>query len=493
MSIMRVFLVVTPLAMCACGNLRTQTIDLSQASDGREIAGLPFILNKPQFTIARVPADGTSGADTYQMAIAYVPDPATRYAVNLHPSPTSSVDWTVQWDENGALSDTNAKTTDQTVAILTSVVKLAVAAAAFDVNQPSQKDTVEAIDKRLTDNLALPQPKVWDETAGGWSIATSAEKIDLSRTWAQMKPALETLASSGKLSSYLYDTASERKVLETALHLATPNPARLNRATDYKDPKDFPDPVPNPDPVATKALKKKLSESWNNTADHIEAAYKILDIDSLNKINADAAKVRQKRESDFASSNTVPQAYRKDYNIMLQTQVIKLSLVALDLLKTPPNDFLLGNVNLTLQQWEYKKIQDLNRRIDKAALIQPSRYDTPGATNAELQKLYRMKAAVLGQGKTYEDIVALQKMKPDDPKRFQAAQQSIDVLAKKLADAEAAVATLNPAKKPDAPVVADFFVASPEEAIDGAWVASHVPGHPKYIVVLKQAKTNLNH
>jgi hypothetical protein len=252
-----------------------------------------------------------------------------------------------------------------------------------------------------------------------------------------MKPTLTRLADAKQLSSYVYDTSSERKVLLTALHLVKPDHGWLvQQETGIPDPIDYDRPAPTPDPNSDR--KKKLSETWKVTKQKIDYAYDRSDVDGLYKIRDSAIKARQARDAELALSNTAPETYGTDYDERLQTQTKKLASAAAGKLKASPNDVLLGFVGVSLQQWQAKKVQELNRRIDQLALREPARYDGSGATGSvpdaadvELRRLYRMKATVLGQGKTYDQIVALQRIRPEDPKGFEAAQQTIGILEKK--------------------------------------------------------------
>src|SRR5438034_8283363 len=73
------------LMLAACGNLTSTGFDQAQpASRDADIGGIPFTLNKPRFTVTRVPsADG--GPDVYQTKIDFIPDSAQRYVVKMSP------------------------------------------------------------------------------------------------------------------------------------------------------------------------------------------------------------------------------------------------------------------------------------------------------------------------------------------------------------------------------------------------------------------------
>jgi hypothetical protein len=76
--------ILLPLVLAGCGTLTSKSFDITQPPSKEDIGGIPFTLNKPQFTITRVPsADG--GPDVYQTKIDYVADSTQRYVIQMTP------------------------------------------------------------------------------------------------------------------------------------------------------------------------------------------------------------------------------------------------------------------------------------------------------------------------------------------------------------------------------------------------------------------------
>jgi hypothetical protein len=474
-----------PLA--GCGNMSTQTLDLSTVTPKNNVVpGLPFTLNKPQFTITHTAA--TAGApESYQAVPSYVADPSQYYAVTLHPALTATIDWTFGWDENGSLSTTNAKVTDQSAATLASLVKLGISIAALDKSQDTQPQVVSEIDARLQTDFDTTQ-EIFDEAHNALRGADPEELTDLRARWARMKPQLTALAANGDLPTYIYGSEGDRIVLLTALHVQPPPFTKVQNTID--------DAKAESDELAAGAAQAGAEEPI--AKDDIDAAAKAVvdaygkfDLSKLQSIEAAAIKARSQRQAVMTLQNAPAAAYTTDVTIRLQTLIASLAQEATQSLKTSPNDVLFALVDVDSSGWEAAVVAKLNKRINaRVAIDRANAYATPGGGNIEandpdLADLNRRKAAVLGLASVYDQVIALQRVPTTSPAAFKAAQDALAPLLKQLADAEAALSTPKPAPAPEPPFVADVLQAPVDVGVNPGWVSDHVKGRPVYVVVMQ--------
>lgn len=472
------------LASCAllvgCANYKTRAVDLTKATENSELAGMPFTLNKPQFTITRIPG-GADAADRYTLTPNYVPDPTQRFAVSIHPSVLSSVDWTLAWDEGGSLTDSNGKFTDQSVAVLASVVKLAGAAAAFDSNEVPQTTSVQYIDARLTKNAVSATPMIYDPVSQDLVAASSADVQWLSQAWAQMKAQLEDLANQGRLNAFTYQDIGERRVLLTALYLSKPDAiAKRPDLTAYKA---------SVDPAITKEAIAKRPYAFQ-----VLAAYDDLDLARLNAIKAGAVKAQSRAAADLRQMGAPKAKFDSNATIKLQASVVAMAANAIDAVTVSPNDRLFALAKLPLAEWQARRVNELNQAIGErqAALRGTAAASIPSTGDIErddpaLIVLQRRKATVLGMLDAFDQAEALRRVSSQDPEAFANAQETRTSLLKRLAEAEAALVIAAATPKADDAVIAEWLQASEKDAPDDLWIQARTMGMPLYVVVTRPA------
>jgi hypothetical protein len=289
------------------------------------------------------------------------------------------------------------------------------------------------------------------------------------------------MASEGTVKSYVYQNETERRVLLTALHLhevlandaVTPLAAYTHSNTDFST---------GPDADIGVAL---------TAADqNILRAYGEFDIGGLKTIQSDAIKARSKKEAALRQMDADKKAFLDDRDIYRYTVILNDVRGAIAQLTTPPNDLLIALTDFTPAQWEAKRITDLNKKIDarlravRATELKSGGGD-PELTDQPLQRLYRQKAAILGQLSQYDQVAQLRRVSASDPAKFKIALDEETVLLQQLAQAEAALTVAAAAPKSDDASVAEFLLPAPGVSVGDAWIKEQVRGKPLYVVVLR--------
>ena len=476
----RVLSAVTLSALAAgCGNMKTRVIDLSAPAENSAVPGVPFTLNKPEFTIVRTP--GINGSDRYAMTTSYVPDPTRRFATSVHPFITASIDWTLMLDENGSFSDSNAKATDQTVPFLASAGKLSVSIAALDSFKQDANISLNKIDSDLQTNFVSPTPKIFDEGLKALRSSTPAEAARLQSAWAAMLPRLLARAKLGTLADEGYHSADERTVLLTALRLDPNGHSKLSNGL-----------------VARAYLKIYSGPADGDKRDvltRIVDAFDRYDRQSLTAIKAAASKSRNERIASMRQLNVPADKIEKDLIVGFQANLGSAAKNAIGSLDTPPYEVIFPITDVTTAEWAGRRILELNRAVEMRLVVvrAEASANASGTTgNPEkgdpvLMGLYRSKAAVLGMTNQYDQAVALDRVAPTDTKAFREAQDSRAVLLKQLPDAESALVIAKATPVADAPVVAEYVQSSAGDVPDSQWVKNQTKGLSEYVIVLMPA------
>jgi hypothetical protein len=462
------------ISLAGCGSLVTRKFDSAPTSPSNDIGGIPFTLNKPQFTVTRTPA-APGAIDSYQMRIDYIADPTQRYVVQLKPNITAGVDWTVQLDDGGSLSDSNAKMTDNSVAIIGSVVKLAVAAAALDSYQTPEPEQATLINDALKADLEGSTPKVYDRADPGLLPVTHAEANRVLDRWQHRKPEFDRLATENQLASFTYADELDRVVLDTALHLF---PAQLPATSVIQEAIDGLDPDLGP------------------FAQRVKNAMVRFDRRLLQTLKADLVKERSQIYARIGFATQDPNA-----PALLNKNKSKLNVVAegLFVLKTPPRELLLDLTDLTQSDWQRRTLVRLNKEIDTRRSIDRGLIAPPGKyvelNDPELQELLRRKAIVLGLLPEFAQLAVLRAIPVTDPDKYSKAQAAAAGLQKVLSDTEAALTPAAPTIKTDDPSVASLLLNSRCEEVTPQWINAKltdqkVPGRPAYLVVLQPGPAN---
>jgi hypothetical protein len=465
------YLYLVPMALCltGCSNLATQKVDATDRAASKDIGGVPFTLNKPQFTVTRTP--GSSGAaDTYQLRVDYVPDPTQSYVVQLHPNFNVGVDWTVTLDDGGSLSDSNAKLTDQSVAVLSSVAKLAAAAFLLDKYDQPEHQQVAMIDSTLTTDLQGRSPQIYDRTAGGLRSISQAEAARLLERWRQLKVLFDSLAAENQLASYTYGNETDREILDTALHLMPPTTSTLiTGAIGAGDPD-------------LAALAQQARHSLER-----------IDRQALTKMKADLVK---KRAQIYAQITTIAPSQASQTALDQNKKALGLVADALKHVNEPPRGLLLDLTDLSSTEWQRRTIATLNKQIDlRRSIIRDGGVTVAGdveTNDGPLRQLLLRKASVLGLVPEFTQLASLRAASTTDPEKYAKAQASVATLQKELSDAETALTPVAPTTKPDDPSVAALVVnqqAAPvtQEFIRAKLNDRGIPGRPAYVVVLQPA------
>jgi len=141
------------------------------------------------------------------------------------------IDWTVSTD-NGSLSDTNAKATDQTVPILMSLAKLAGAVAGLDSYQEAEPTQLAHIAAALKD-ISTPKPGIFDEQVK--NLGTQPLRSgDAEKPLVEIYPAVWQVANENRLASLLPGSFDRHSTGDRPSYPATLECASVRQATDQQ-------------------------------------------------------------------------------------------------------------------------------------------------------------------------------------------------------------------------------------------------------------------
>lgn len=479
-------ILLAPWLLSGCSSLTTQTYDPAKVTPSVPPPGIPFTLNKPQFTITHVPATATT-PESYTAVPSYVPDSKQQFAVAMRPPWTASIDWTVSYDDGGSFAGTNAKVTDQSVATVTSFIKLAAAGAALlDTSKKTDAQELALIEAELEANRKAQPPRICCDDNHQLRPATAEESTSLRDHWLRMDGEMAKLAPDGQLSTFAYSSAEDRVVLRTAIRLTKVSYSSVQKLVDdattennriINSPQNL-DPPPVPATDMSKA------------AQQIKDAFGAYDLKALQAIQAAAVKARTAARNKLSLLDASRDDFARDPTIRLQTQIDAWAAEAINQIQAPPNDVLFHLAGLEGAAWEAQAITALNKRIDertmaiRADALTGKIAGDAEAADPDLSELKYRKAAVLGLATVYEQTVALEKVPATSPDAFKKAQDALAPLVKQLADAETAIATASPAVGAEPAFVADVLQAdNPQEASD-PWIKKRAFGMPDYVVVV---------
>ena len=465
-----------PPAICAvlaagCGgnSYLSKRYAIPEPAVSRDIGGIPFTLNKPEFTVIRTP--GSNGEpDSYQLKVAYVPDPTRRYVVRLDPATFANTDWTVTLDDGGSLNDTNGKITDQSAILLSSIAKLGLSVAALSKTEKSQVEQIGEVDTKLRENFTAANPKIFSDATGKLENATRAEVASMTKSWNAMEPELRKLAEEGRIAAFAYSEPIDRLVLETGMRLfPTTTPQEITTG------------------IANTDLQiRSVAYQARNSLDAFEKA----------RLEAQKADLLKQRRNLYERQRTLAD---EDIDKQIKTNKEKLNIVsaAIKELQASPREVLLQVVDLSHGDWQRRRLKGLNAEIENRRfadrVVASMRGANPAqdieAKDAELQRLLEQKAAVLGRLSEYRELKELQAIPPTDPVKFNKAATAILALQKLVQDAEAGLNPAAPDVKPDEPSVAALAVIRSSDAPDSNWIlnqldAQSIKIRPRYVVVL---------
>lgn len=507
--------VIVALSTSGCGPLLTAQKFTPPTQVGQKTSGVPFSLNRPKLSIVRTP--GAKGApDTFAITTSYEPDPDQQYTLMINPGLLSNVDWTMTFDTQGTLTDTNAKTTDQTASAITAVASFAGSFAlaksslqdhalavplpsAFKCAQPNpaQPETpvrpdrsLDTIDEDLKSTLSPPEPRLWDTSKSAWQRLSLPESAHFQSVWNQLRDRMLDASCFGQWDEFFYENTEELQLLQTALHIQfTRNPDDskqiglvLNKFRHYLDSNG------RPKANAPKEVDPSIQEAlWL----HHELSRIRNTLDTSELDGRKASLLHDRQNLNILAANNIDQDLSSERNV----NRIGLCLT-LDVIKnwiTEPEQLLLQVSAPKPTDWVSQKIAELDKQI---AAIQ-SRDRTPrgnalpsktGTFDPQVTDLERTKAFIMGVLPEYDKSAFLKKQltaagPTSDTKALLA---ELDYVEKRLSAAQGAVSMPSPQTSPDAPanaipVVWFSTTASIEQALDGKWPGKYA--RPDYVVV----------
>ena len=491
--------VFSPL-LSGCGNYTSTKFDIAASKPNSDIGGIPFTLNKAQPTVARVP--GSNGMpDTYSVTWTYVPDPSQRYVISLDPSWTANIDWTVTLDDSGSLGQTNGKVTDQTVAVLTSLAKLAGAAAAAAIPQieqkrlppPPQPQTdqskwVKEIGEILRSNFS--RNLLFDEETRTCKLGNVKQLAD---RWIVLSKLLVRLAAVNGATKFTFKDSTDRVMLETALCSS--------------DPSIPPDPLKTPDSIQHYLTD---GDDANLTAFALRINQLIFTFDrkGLASIKSDVIKqanilYAQSTANPYLGSDAgwAKKVAQNDLQIAMINDAIAT-------VSSQRRGFLLDLTEISESEWEGRRISEINEEIQARQFALRANEMSPDnkvpipdneTNDPTIKALLRQKAGILGLLPVYDQIGVLSAIPPSDTK-FKDAQSLLPSLQKQLADAEAGLTTTKASAKADDPVRAELLSVPsgstyPSTQNSSQWIveqlkAKNVAIRPSYVIVLEPAPTS---
>jgi len=470
------------IGLCGCGTLTSKQFDVSKAEVGKELDGVPFSLNRPKITVVRTP--GADGApDTFSLPTAYEPDPENQYVLKMDPGFFSSVDWTMNFDVNGVLVETNAKTTDQTASLISAAGSLASAAVGIPrslriFEGPATCENTESpeIGKIRDDMLGtkespghsaklgqLPDKKMLWDARNRKEVSIPPQEVEsYVSSFGAMWADVSALKCHGQLAKFAYKNSQELQLLQTALHLEeTSNPPASSRVVaSWLVLKKTPD-----------GADKKIPDDVLQCAFRIEAALRKYDFNELDAIKTELLKTAKNLNSKLAANLDADVAPGITNNNICMEMIADAQSVAEE---NAAIKLLRQLAELTPTEWRNRRISALNQEISQ--LQQQNRVPNAlanseknaGAMNDDersdpnLKNKSREKARILGVLSEYDRRQELEEIgiSHGDIWQSQSLLAEIDYLDKQIAAAEAPTVIAKSPEKADDPAAAAYIVSS---------------------------------
>ena len=363
---------------------------------------------------------------------------------------------------------------------MTSLAKLAAAAAAADTFNEKETDQLVKIKDSLYDkNLNTPTPEIFDENLRSCVPETNPQKIrDLKALWLRLYPQLLNLAEENQLETFTYSNLKERILLESAFCKLLPLqiPTFIKARDGSQDPvTGFQELDPNIIGIANQ-IKDKIKKLDRNTLISLQS-------DTVNKIKQIYAEV--------------PAVSKEKLNF--NRNVLAMIDKGISVFSVSPIKILLNITDLSGSQWQSRKIAEINKEIQKVKLTnRASAMPSPGKTtvtndeiNDQLLNLLQLeKSAVLGLLPIYNQISLLQAIPVSDTK-YKDAQAQIPILQKQLSDAETTLTATSQEAKAVNPEDATYLQAD-GNTINSGWIVSKLgDNRPPYVVVLEPTKQDM--
>lgn len=456
-----------------CSSLKGQRFDHEAVPRGETLTGVPFTLNRPIPSVTRTHG-GDGASDKYEISFDYLPDPDARFTLDIDPSMLSSVDFNMAFDANGSLTETTAKTTDQTGPLIVALGKLAATAAAFDRTTPDDKTAISALENVGNAYFAEPGSTVQDPVTGKMRRVNDSDRA----AWSSMFKRIRKEADEGPIrKTFVYASSHEYALLQAVLtsrRLASRQAAR-KLATP-----------------ATAAGDSSQTKETREKAAEIQDAIDRLDKRELVKIKTELIDKRRALRGAYAMNPTSDRQAQLDANY----QLLLLTKSKFE----PENDLLVDLADLTETEWQRRSLANLNKQIEArrhVVRIQASNDAKPNsareATDEKLNELLARKALVLGLGPQRQRKLELNRLlaQARTPRELQVLRQEIAEL--EAVEVAAENGLKSSAKEPavtDGPVQSALLSAPYSTTVDNNWIKTTLGSRPLplYVVALQPVK-----
>ena len=449
-------------SLLGCSSLEGKVYRYGDKGADGTLAGVPFTLNKPVPTVTHSVASDT-GKEAYQVTFNYVADSEKRYTLQIKPSMLASVDFSMTFDAGGSLTEASAKSADQTGALIATVGKLAVLAAA---------DSTSDDNDLLTSVYALG-----DEFASRRSDATA---------WRRVRAELQRLGSVQKIrSEYVYPTSAELTFLREFLFQLRKSAAsgRLGGVSM----------LPNPG-AATFANEREKFKTENPAGGDIDFAKDILDAFS----DGDIKKLKDRRAEQIAAleaqramlaTNKTADAKGRVANTLRRINLLRAALKGIPIEVALVADL----AEMSLAEWQKRSVLPVAKDIEAGQQLlrvaeasqQPA--DVLAGLRSKLAELMFKKAAVLGVLPEYQRRQALTERLAIETtaKDLKALREERDALDVAIAAAEPARQKAKTAVADGASVAVYMTERSGEGLGDIEIIQRLGEDRPRYVIVVK--------
>lgn len=445
-----------------CSSLEGKAYKYGEKGEDGTLAGVPFTLNKPVPTVTHTVAADT-GKEAYQVTFNYVADSEKRYTLQIKPSMLASVDFSMTFDAGGSLTEASAKSADQTGALIATVGKLAVLAAADS--------------KSEDDNLLQSIYALGDRFASGRPDAA---------VWRSIRDDLKRLGSVQKIrSEYVYPTSAELTFLRDFL-------LALRGSTSTGQLNGVP-MLPNP---GAKTFADELTKfgTENPTANDVDFARDVYvafvsgDIKKLKDKKAEQVGALETQRTALATNKTTD-ARSRVANTLKRISLLKAALQGISL----EVGFVADLAEMSLAEWQKRSVQPVAKDIEAVQQLlrvaeasqQPA--DVQTRLRSALRQLEMRKAAILGVLPEYQRRQAL-----TERLATETSAKDLKALRDERAALDVVIAAAEPAKQKakaavaDEPSVAVYMAETSGAVLGNAEIMQRlVDDRPRYVIVVK--------
>jgi hypothetical protein len=454
--------------LVGCSSLEGQSYTYGEKGANGTLSGVPFTLNKPVPSVTHTVA-ADSGKEAYQVTFNYVADSSKRYTLQIKPSMLASVDFSMTFDAGGSLTEASAKAADQTGALIATVGKLAVLAAA---------DT-----KSEDGNLLLTTIALGDKFA--------SRRPDVA-VWRGISAEFKRLGSVAKIrGEYVYPTSSELTFLREfllALRRSAPS-GQLDGVPMLPNPgvKTFVDEL-------SKFQQANSSGSDTDFARDVAVGVADGDIKKLKDLKSQQVAALESQRTTLATNKT-KDAQSRVANTLGRISLLKAALQAVPL----EVGFVADLAEMSLADWQKRSVQPVAKDIE--AVQQLLRVAEASQQPADvlrlrttLRQLEMRKAAILGVLPEYQRRQAIA-----DRLATEASAKDLKALREERDALDVAIAAAEPAKQKakaavaDEPSVATYFAETGGAVLDNDGIIRLLgDDRPRYVIVVKSLEPASN-